>query len=119
MSVTIPLSKQIKAHGADIDVITLREPSTEDVIELGLPTLIIPGADGSSTGVEIRQGVIARYVMRLGGVPMTSVKAMSLKDFSLCTAGVMSFFGGDDGEETKEVLPGSVIESSTSPTSGA
>lgn len=118
MTTAIPLSKAIKAHGADIDVITLRNPTTEDVIELGLPTLIIPGADGNSTGVEIRQSVIARYVMRLGGIPLTSVKALSLKDFSLCTAAVMGFFGESDGEAVTAASTNSATESSTSPTSG-
>ncbi len=101
MSVTVPLSKPIKAHGDDVVELTFREPTTEDVIELGLPTLIIPGADGQSTGVEIRQPVVARYVSRLAAIPMGSVKALSLKDFSLCTAAVMGFFGEGDGETAK------------------
>lgn len=101
MSVTVPLSKAIKAHGEDVEELTFREPTTEDVIELGLPTLIIPGADGQSTGVEIRQPVVARYVSRLAAIPMGSVKALSLKDFSLCTAAVMGFFGEGDGEAQK------------------
>lgn len=101
MSVTVPLSKPIKAHGDDVSELTFREPTTEDVIELGLPTLIIPGADGQSTGVEIRQPVVARYVSRLAAIPMGSVKALSLKDFSLCTAAVMGFFGEGDGETAK------------------
>ena len=101
MSVTVPLSKPIKAHGDEVSELTLREPTTKDVIELGLPTLIIPGADGQSTGVEIRQPVVARYVSRLAAIPMGSVKALSLKDFSLCTAAVMGFFGEGDGETAK------------------
>jgi hypothetical protein len=98
MSVTVPLSKPIKAHGDEVSELTLREPTTKDVIELGLPTLIIPGADGQSTGIEIRQPVVARYVMRLAAIPMGSVEALSLSDFSLCTAAVMGFFGQGDGE---------------------
>lgn len=98
MSVTVPLSKPIKAHGDEVSELTLREPTTKDVIELGMPTLIIPGADGQSTGIEIRQPVVARYVMRLAAIPMGSVEALSLSDFSLCTAAVMSFFGQGDGE---------------------
>ena len=96
----IKLSRQITAHGEAVSDLVLREPTTEDVIELGLPTLIIPGADGQSTGVEIRQAVVARYISRLAAIPMGSVKALSLKDFSLCTAAVMGFFGEGDGETT-------------------
>lgn len=98
MSTTVQLSTPIKAHGDELAALDLRAPTTEDVIELGLPTLIIPGADGQSTGVEIRQPVIARYVSRLAAIPLGSVKSLSLKDFSLCTAAVMGFFGQDDGE---------------------
>lgn len=98
MSAVIPLSKPVKAHGDEVSELTLREPTTKDIIELGLPTLIIPGADGQSTGVEIRQPVVARYISRLAAIPMGSVEALAVKDFSLCTAAVMGFFGSGDGE---------------------
>ena len=98
MSAVIPLSKPIKAHGDEVSEISMREPTTKDIIELGLPTLIIPGADGQSTGVEIRQPVVARYISRLAAIPMGSVESLAVKDFSLCTAAVMSFFGSGDGE---------------------
>lgn len=98
MSTVITLSKPIKAHGDEVSEISLREPTTKDIIELGLPTLIIPGADGQSTGVEIRQPVVARYISRLAAIPMGSVEALAVKDFSLCTAAVMGFFGSGDGE---------------------
>lgn len=95
---TVPLSKPVTAHGESLSELTLREPTTKDIIELGLPTLIIPGDDGQSTGVELRQKVIARYVSRLASIPMSSVEALTIKDFSLATAAVMSFFGSGDGE---------------------
>lgn len=98
MSKTIQLTQAIVAHGEEVSEITLRAPETKDVIELGLPTLIIPGDDGRSTGVEIRQAVIARYIMRLAAIPRNSIDKLSLADFSLCTAAVMSFFGQGDGE---------------------
>lgn len=114
MSVTVPLSRPVKAHGDEIQEVTLREPTTKDVIELGLPTLIIPGADGQGAGVEIRQPVIARYLCRLAAIPLSSVEAMTVKDFSLCTAVVMGFFGSGDGEAAP-TLP---TAPSKSPTSG-
>jgi hypothetical protein len=98
MSATIKLSKAIKAHGEEVDEVTMREPGTKDLMELGLPMLIITGADGQSTGIEIRQPVIARYISRLAAIPMGSVEAMTIKDFSLCSAAVMGFFGSGDGE---------------------
>ena len=98
MSITIKLSKTIKAHGEEVDEVTLREPATKDLMEIGLPMLIITGADGQSTGIEIRQPVIARYISRLAAIPMGSVESMTIKDFSLCSAAVMGFFGSGDGE---------------------
>jgi hypothetical protein len=98
MSTTIKLTKTIKAHGEEVDEVTLREPATKDLMEIGLPMLIITGADGQSTGIEIRQPVIARYISRLAAIPMGSVESMTIKDFSLCSAAVMGFFGSGDGE---------------------
>lgn len=96
--ITIQLNQPIKAHGEEVSQLTLREPTTKDVIELGLPTLIIIGGDGKSTGVEVRQAVVARYIMRLAAIPLGAVESMSMNDFSVCTATVMGFFGQGDGE---------------------
>lgn len=100
VSITVQLAKPIMAHGEEVSLLTLREPTTKDVIELGLPTLIIPSADGGTPGVELRQGVISRYISRLAQIPKSSVEAMALADFSRCTEAVMGFFGMDDGEAT-------------------
>lgn len=96
-AVSVKLSQAIKAHGDEIDEITLREPTTKDVIEMGLPTLIVLGDDGK-TGIELRQAVLARYISRLAAIPMGSVEALTLKDHSACTAAVMGFFGQGAGE---------------------
>ena len=96
-AITIPLSKPIKAHGEEINELTFREPTTEDVIDLGLPMLFIPSASGE-TATELRQKVLASYIARLAAIPMGSVKALSLKDFSRCTGAVMGFFGDGEGE---------------------
>ena len=42
-AVTVNLSKPVTAHGEEVDELTLREPLTKDVIELGMPTLIVVG----------------------------------------------------------------------------
>jgi hypothetical protein len=97
-NVKIKLSKPLKAHGETVNDLDFREPVTKDVIELGLPTLIIPGADGESTGIEVRTKVVARYISRLAAIPMGSVEALSLHDYSACTGAVMGFFGTGDGE---------------------
>ena len=93
----IKLSKPIKAHGEDVHSLTLREPTTEDIIDIGLPTLIIVG-DGETAGVEIRQKVVAKYISTLAAIPMSSVRSLAPKDFSACTQEVMGFFGQGDEE---------------------
>lgn len=97
MSIRVPLSKPVMAHGEEIAAIELRQPETKDVIKIGLPTLIVPSAGGEA-GVEIRQAIVARYIVVLGGVPMSTVESLSLADHSALTAAVMSFFGQGGGE---------------------
>lgn len=98
MSVTIKLSRPVKAHDEELAEITLREPTAEDVMQIGSPQLLVPSADGESAGVEIRAKIIGQYVTRLASIPPSSVKAMSLADFMQCQQAVMGFFGGGAGE---------------------
>ena len=83
-------------------------------MEEGIPSLLIPSADGSSVGVEIRTKVVGRYISRLGAIPVSSVKAMSMGDFNRAMNAVMDFFADGDGEDSIS----SSTESSTSPSSG-
>ena len=100
MSTTVPLTKPVTAHGAEISEIVLREPTADDVMQLGSPQLLVPTADGESVAVEIRARVIGQYIMRLGAVPLSSVKALSLRDFTSLQGAVMGFFFAGDGEAT-------------------
>lgn len=98
MSVTVKLSRPITAHGEEVSEITLREPTAEDVMQVGSPQLLIPSADGESVGIEIRGKVIGQYISRLGAIPMSSVKALPIGDFTRCQGEIMNFFGGGAGE---------------------
>jgi len=97
-AVTITLSKPIMAHGKEITELLLRPVTVEDVMELGQPTLLIPGADGNSVGVEIRAKVVGNYLMRLGAVPLSTIKSLSMSDFQKGQNAVMGFFGDGDTE---------------------
>lgn len=112
--ITVPLKKPITAHAEELRSITLREPTAEDVMAEGFPTLMVPSTDGKSVAVDIRANVVGRYISRLGGIPMSSVKTLSLPDLQACMNEVMSFFG--NGED--ETSGSSPTASSTSPTSG-
>lgn len=95
-AITIKLAAPITAHGEEVAELTLRPPTTGDIIEVGLPTLIVMGP-GEDAALEIRPQVIAKYVARLGAIPMSSVRALTPGDFSKCTSAVMGFFGEGAG----------------------
>ncbi|MDO9235948.1 MAG: phage tail assembly protein [Aquabacterium sp.] len=95
---TVPLVKPVAAHGDEVSELTFREPLPEDVMQIGMPTLLIPSSDGESVGVEIRAKVIGQYISRLAGIPMSSVKALAIADFLQCQGVIMGFFGSGGGE---------------------
>lgn len=94
---TFPLAKPIKAHGKEVEELVLREPTTKDQMEIGQPFLIIVG-DGE-TGIRIQQKTIGQYIVRLAGIPMSSVEQLDRRDFAGLQAVVLGFFGTDaDGQ---------------------
>lgn len=116
---TIVLGKPVTAHGEEIDHITLRAPTTADLIELGQPMRLIPGDGMTDPAIDVRMNVVANYVARLATIPLSSVKAMSLSDFGKATQVVLGFFGeGSTGADvaTEMISTGSSPSaSSTSP----
>jgi len=94
---SVKLSTPVMAHGEEVTQLTLREPNVEDQMDLGQPFLIIV-SDGE-TGVKIQNKVIAAYVVRLAGVPLSTVKKLSTEEFQKCQAVVMGFFGKGGDEQ--------------------
>lgn len=107
-SIRVKLSKPIQAHGEEVREITLRPPLAKDVMEIGSPQLLLPGSDGASVAIEVRAKLIGQYIVRLAGIPLSSVQSMDLPDFMRCQGEIMGFFG--NGAETE-------TESSSSPAS--
>lgn len=93
-SVTVQLTKAIRAHGQDVTELILRPQTVDDMCEIGQPFLIIVGE--GDTGVRIQSKTVAQYISRLAGVPRSSVSAMSPKDFSAASAVVLGFFGASE-----------------------
>lgn len=93
---TITLSKPIQAHGETLAELQLREPTIDDVAELGYPFLVVQGNSGG--GIEIKPGVVLKYASRLAAVPPSSLKTISIGDLNRIQAAVMGFF--EDGAET-------------------
>lgn len=96
--VSIKLVHPIKAHGEEVSELVFREPTGEEIMQIGSPQLLIPSADGESVGIEIRAKIIGQYIVRLAGVPLSSVKSMKLSDFNSCQGVIMGFFGNGGGE---------------------
>lgn len=97
---TLTLTTPVTAHGAEIDRITLRQPTTADLIELGQPMRLLPGNGMDEPAIDIRMNVVAHYVARLAAIPLSSVKALSLSDFGRATQAVLGFFGEGDTATT-------------------
>ena len=97
---TIVLASPITAHGEEIDQISLRPPTTADLIDLGQPMRLLPGNGLDEAAIEVRMNVVAHYVARLAAIPLSSVKALSLTDFGKATQAVLGFFGEGQSEAT-------------------
>lgn len=83
----ITLTKPVRAHGEDVHVLELCEPTGKDVRELGFPYTTT--GDG---GVKLDAGVVAKYVSRLAKIPLSSVDAMSPVDLNSISWDVAGFF---------------------------
>ena len=91
MSNSIPLTKPVTAHDKEIKTLELREVGSEDVLELGYPFLIHQKDEG--TAIELRPKVVAQYLVRLAGVPPSTIKQLAIEDLMTCQATVLAFFG--------------------------
>ena len=101
-----------------IDHITLRAPTTADLIELGQPMRLIPGDGMTDPAIDVRMNVVANYVARLATIPLSSVKAMSLSDFGKATQAVLGFFGeGSTGADVATEMTSTGSSPSASSTS--
>ena len=96
----IILSIPINAHGEEVGQISLRPPTTADLIDLGQPMRLLPGNGLDEAAIEVRMNVVAHYVARLAAIPLSSVKALSLSDFGKATQAVLGFFGEGKAEAT-------------------
>jgi hypothetical protein len=71
------LAAPIQAHGAEVDVLTLRRPTGKDVRELGFPYKL-----GGDESVVLSTEVIAKYISRLAAIPMSSVDQLEPSDMN-------------------------------------
>lgn len=82
----IKLRKPIDAHGKELTELEMKEPTTGDLIDCGDPMVI-----GVDETVSFKNDVIARYISKLSGVPMSSVRELSPADFMECKTVITGF----------------------------
>lgn len=83
----LPLTTPIMAHDEEITVLELREPTTKDARQLGLPY----GIDETGNYIP-KTELAAKYIARLAGIPSSSVDELSISDFNTAAWIVLSFF---------------------------
>jgi hypothetical protein len=94
---TLPLSKPITAHGEEVTKLEFKAPSGEDLLEVGAPPFILD--DKGRTHIDLV--ATGDYIVRLAGVPLSSVKMMAPPDFMGAFRVVAGFFGGSETTRKK------------------
>ena len=90
---TIKLSKAITVGDTELKELVLREPTVDDVAEIGYPFLMITTDNG--TAIQLQPKVVLKYAAKLAAVPPSSLKTLALSDLSSLQDAVMGFFGGE------------------------
>lgn len=86
---TLPLSKPIKAHGEEISSLTFRDMTGEDLLDVGSA----PFMNDEKGRIHMNFAVTGDYIVRLAGIPPSSVKQMAPADIMAAYAMVARFFG--------------------------
>lgn len=107
---THPLITSIKAHNEEVTVLTLRNPTSADARAIrSLPYYI---AGDESVRIDADAG--AKYIVRMAGIPLSSVDQLHPADFNALVWKVAGFFlNAESGLTTS-----SADSSTTSRTSG-
>lgn len=86
----IKLSQPIIAHGNELHVLELKEPTVKDIKKLGFPF------DSQMIGDPKK---VADYIVALGNVTPSSVEQLTPYDFLMITGEIMMFFGPKEKAE--------------------
>ncbi|SCC11124.1 phage tail assembly protein [Gilliamella intestini] len=87
----IKLSQPIMAHGNELHVLELKEPTIKDIKKLGFPF------DGQMIGDPKK---VANYIVELGNVTPSSVDQLTPHDFLMITGEIMMFFSPKEKVES-------------------
>lgn len=95
MNKEIVLSKPIKAHGEEISVLELREPSYDEIEQFGIPFNYTASGE-----MNLNTASALKYIPVLAGIPRSSAAQMTPKDIFSVGMAVISFFTGSESIES-------------------
>lgn len=96
MSIIIKLTNPLTTGETELE---LREPTVDDVVCLGYP--FVMDINDGGTSLRLQPKVILKYASRLGAIPPSSLKTITIGDLSAIQEAVMGFFG--DGAATPQI----------------
>ncbi|KAB0585660.1 hypothetical protein CFHODIGL_00014 [Edwardsiella phage EPP-1] len=83
----LELQCPVSAHGETISVLEFNDPTGKDVRELGYPYQM-----NQDESIKLLSSVIAKYIVRLASVPLSTVDQMSPSDLNSAGWLVAGFF---------------------------
>jgi hypothetical protein len=83
----LELNKPVTAHGETISVLEFTEPTGKDVRELGYPYQM-----NQDESIKLHAHIIAKYIVKLANVPLSTVDQMSPGDLNSAGWLVAGFF---------------------------
>ncbi|ATB82728.1 phage tail assembly protein [Escherichia coli] len=83
----LELNHPVTAHGETISVLEFNEPTGKDVRELGYPYQM-----NQDESIKLQAHIIAKYIVRLANVPLSTVDQMKPGDLNSAGWLVACFF---------------------------
>ncbi|WP_407438669.1 phage tail assembly protein [Lelliottia sp.] len=83
----LELKHPVTAHGETVSVLEFNEPTGKDVRELGYPYQM-----NQDESIKLQAHIIAKYIVKLASVPLSTVDQMSPGDLNAAGWLVAGFF---------------------------
>ena len=83
----LELQHPVTAHGETVSVLEFNEPTGKDVRELGYPYQM-----NQDESIKLQAHIIAKYIVKLANVPLSTVDQMSPGDLNSAGWLVAGFF---------------------------
>lgn len=83
----LELKHPVTAHGETVSVLEFNEPTGKDVRELGYPYQM-----NQDESIKLQAHIIAKYIVKLASVPLSTVDQMSPGDLNSAGWLVAGFF---------------------------